>query len=167
MKKQFENKLSFFRHGCALYCNDVKDWLKRNTTPETECVTIGKVKNATQELHPLFFELIDEIIKACPKAKIILQTDGLFLNILEKLVYDYEEKVEIHILIKGYNEQTYTLATGRHDFNMIVENLRTLKAFCEYNRLNPAIKIYSPFFGDIEQACFVKMVEQFGSFTYL
>lgn len=166
MKKQFDKKLSLFKKGHAVYICDIKKWLKENTNIEMEKVVIGKVKNATQELHPLFFEVLDEIQRACPKAKIVLETDGLFLNQLQQLVRDYPD-VEIKVLLKGYNSETYKEATGNYGFERVVDNLRTLKAYCEYNKLQPSIHIYSPFYGDIEQACFVKQLEQFGTFHYL
>jgi hypothetical protein len=158
--------LALFKKGQPIYREDLIHWLDKNTTITCKEIVIAGKKEIQQESHPFFNEFLDVILEMRPDAKIILKTDGYFYLPLTYL-YDLGDKAEIEIEMLGYNRHTYKKFTGNEYFDKIVENLQQLKAYEEYNHKRCKTRIVSPFYGDIEQACFrSRMLEFVDSFDY-
>lgn len=161
-----DQTLALFKKGQPIYKEDLIRWLDKNTTITCKKIVITGKKDIQQESHPFFKEFLDVILDMRPDAKIVLKTDGYFYLPLTYL-YDLGNKAEIEIEMLGYNNHTYKKFSGNDYFEKVVENLQQLKAYEEYNHKHCFTKIISPFYGDIEQACFrARMLEFIDEFEY-
>ena len=156
-----ENKtLSLFKHDQPIYQSDLINWLDKNTKITCKEIVIKGKASINQEAHPFFKEFLDLILDYRPDCKIILYTNALIFQPLIDIM-NLKDKAELIIELPAYNKFLYKKLIGNNNFDKIVQNIKSLKAYSEHNQMKCFIKIISPFFGDIEQACFRKQMLDF------
>lgn len=163
-----ENKtLSLFKHDQPIYQDDLIKWLDKNTKVTCKKIVIKGKASINQEAHPFFKEFLDLILDYRPDCKIILYTNALIFQPLIDII-NLKDKAELIIELPAYNKFLYKKIVGNDNFDKIIQNIISLKAYSEHNNQINHIKIISPFFGDIEQACFRnQMLDLVDEFVYL
>ena len=142
-------------------------WLDKNTEVTCKEIVIKGKVSINQESHPFFKEFLDLILDYRPDCKIILYTNALIFQPLLSIM-TLKDRAEIIIDLPAYNKFLYKKIVGNDNFDKIVQNIKSLKAYSEHNQIKCHIKIISPFLGDIEQACFRKqMLDLVDEFDYL